>query len=224
LSVELLLRWDHPSLGRVSPAEFIPIAEDTGQMSALGRWVIQEAARCYQSLKQEGCCVVPMSINVSAQQLNDDLLVDFTHQTCQDAKIPPSDIMIEVTESAIMSNENKALATLNALKALGYDISVDDFGTGYACLSYIQKISPSEIKIDQHFIADMLDNIDSKNIVAFTLGLANSMKIEIVAEGVETQAQLALLQSMGSMKIQGYLLSRPVPLETFKTMLLEQEA
>ena len=219
LSAEALLRWQHPVLGRVSPADFIPVAEDTGQMIKLGEWVIKEAARCYQVMRASGCEIVPISINISAQQLNNVMLANFIHETFQSFSIPTEHIMIEVTESAIMSDENTALATLSALKDFGYRISIDDFGTGYACLSYIQRISPAEIKIDQRFVSEMNESTDSKNIIAFTLGLAKSMSIEVVAEGVETQAQLDALSAMGEMKIQGYLLAKPMPLSDFQEHL-----
>jgi EAL domain-containing protein (putative c-di-GMP-specific phosphodiesterase class I) len=114
-----------------------------------------------------------------------------------------------------MSEEFKAMATLTDLRSLGFRISIDDFGTGYSCLNYIQKIRPAEIKIDQSFVARMLDDPDSRSIIDFTLGLASSMKLEVVAEGVETEAQRAALQSMGQIKLQGYLLARPMPLEQF---------
>ena len=129
------------------------------------------------------------------------------------------DLVIEVTESAIMSEEFKAMATLTDLRSLGFRISIDDFGTGYSCLNYIQKIRPSEIKIDQSFVRNMLVDPDSRNIVDFTMGLAQSMGLEVVAEGVETEDQRAALQSMGKVKLQGYLLARPMPLEDYVELM-----
>jgi len=218
LSAEVLVRWTHPELGALSPAQFIPVAEDSGQILPLGDWIFKEAVRSHAALTQAGCAV-PLAINCSAHQLRMDKLSTTLQALCQQYGVRPSDLMIEVTESAIMSDEVKALQTLMALKALGCRISIDDFGTGYACLSYIQKIHPAEIKIDQSFVATLLTDPNSRSIVEFTVGLAQSMGIEVVAEGVETEAQRQALQSIGPVKMQGFLLGRPGSLAQLQTLL-----
>jgi diguanylate cyclase (GGDEF)-like protein/PAS domain S-box-containing protein len=215
VSAEVLARWSHPELGQVSPGQFIPVAEDTGQVVALGRWIIEATMQGFAALRAAGCPDLPLSINCSAHQLRDPGFVRELQAACMKNGVRSEHLMIEVTESAIMSEEFKAMATLTDLRSLGFRISIDDFGTGYSCLNYIQKIRPAEIKIDQSFVARMLDDPDSRSIIDFTLGLASSMKLEVVAEGVETEAQRAALQSMGQIKLQGYLLARPMPLEQF---------
>jgi diguanylate cyclase (GGDEF)-like protein/PAS domain S-box-containing protein len=223
LSAEALIRWHDDQLGNLSPGEFIPIAEETGQIVQLGIWVVDAVARAYQLLSAAGCQMVPISINCSARQLVEANLASNVHKILAIYGVPAEHIMIEVTESAVMHNESMALNTLAALRSYGYRISVDDFGTGYACLSYMQKISPAEVKIDQRFIANMIDNDNSRSIVKFTHGLAQSMGIEVVAEGVETAEQLAALTEVGEdIKIQGYLLSKPLVFDDFKALLLAQ--
>lgn len=218
LSAEVLIRWHHPEFGQVSPAQFIPIAEDTGQISLLGNWIIDATVRSYAVLVRAGH-ELPLSINISALQLRDPRLTMTLHDACVQFHVPPHNIMVEVTESAIMSDEIKVMETLKTLKAHGYRISIDDFGTGYSCLNYIQKIRPAEIKVDQSFVGKMLTDRDSHSIVEFTLGLASSMGMEVVAEGVETEAQRQELQRLGNIKLQGYLLSRPIPLEQMMALL-----
>jgi diguanylate cyclase (GGDEF)-like protein/PAS domain S-box-containing protein len=215
VGVEVLIRWEHPDLGQVSPAQFIPIAEETGQIIRLGDWVIFEATRISRELSDAGFGVIPISINCSAQQLHDDSIIASLQASSEKYGVPPANLMIEVTESAIMRDEFKAMETLAKLRALGYRLSIDDFGTGYSCLNYIQKIHPSEIKVDQSFVRDMLTNPDSRSIISFTISLAESMEMEVVAEGVETEMQRAELEKMGKLKLQGFLLGKPMPLPQF---------
>jgi diguanylate cyclase (GGDEF)-like protein/PAS domain S-box-containing protein len=224
LSAEALIRWHDDELGHISPGEFIPIAEETGQIIPLGYWVIDAVARAYQQLVVAGCKLVPISVNCSARQLMEANLAININKNMTLYGVPSGHVMIEVTESAVMGNENMALKTLMALKSYGYRISVDDFGTGYSCLSYMQKISPAEVKIDQRFVSTMIENDNSRSIVIFTHGLAQSMGIDVVAEGVETSEQLAALTAVGKdIKIQGYLLSHPLVFDDFKTLLLAQQ-
>lgn len=218
LGAEVLARWHHPELGDVSPTQFIPVAEDTSQIGALGDWIINAATQAYATLAQAGY-TMPLSINVSAQQLHDPDLADRLMAACQRQRVPPEYLMVEVTESAVISDEHKAMQTLETLRAQGFKLSLDDFGTGYSCLNYIQRIHPSEIKIDQSFVGRMLTDADSMHIVEFTMGLATSMGMTVVAEGVETAAQQQALQALGSMRMQGYLLSRPVPLASLLALL-----
>lgn len=213
LGAEVLVRWSHPDLGEVSPGQFIPVAEDTGQIIPLGRWIIEEAVRSYARLVSSGCAPLPLAINCSAHQLHEGSIVRTLQEVCTKHAVPPTNLTVEVTESAIMSDEIKAMKTLTDLRSLGYRISIDDFGTGYSSLNYLQKIHPSEIKIDQSFVKYMLTDSDSRNIIVFTLNLASSMAIEVVAEGVETEEQRQALQQMGPVKMQGFLLGRPMPLD-----------
>lgn len=166
-------------------------------------------------MRASGLSPLPVAVNFSALQLRDPDLADDLQQLCAVSEVAPHDLVIEVTESAIMSDEVAALRNIAALQVRGHPVSIDDFGTGYSSLSYVQKIKPAEIKIDQSFVSRMLTHKDSHNIVSFTVGLARSLGIEVVAEGVEQEAQRAALQALGSVRIQGYLLGRPQPLADF---------
>jgi len=219
LGVEALIRWNHPELGRVSPAEFIPVAEKTGMIYPIGRWVIDSACAAHVELNRDAAEPVTMSINISALQLQDQELCDHLCATASRYGIAHSALILEVTESAIIDNEEQATQTLTRLRDEGFNISIDDFGTGYASLHYIQKFRPNEIKVDRSFIATMLDDQDSLNIVKFTLGLSQTMAIDAVAEGVETREQQAMLQTIGEPRIQGYLLGKPMPLAQVKERL-----
>lgn len=215
VSAEALVRWTDTELGPLSPAQFIPIAEESGQILQLGRWIVERVCGDQQQMRASGLSPLPVAVNFSALQLRDPDLADDLQQLCAVSEVAPHDLVIEVTESAIMSDEVAALRNIAALQVRGHPVSIDDFGTGYSSLSYVQKIKPAEIKIDQSFVSRMLTHKDSHNIVSFTVGLARSLGIEVVAEGVEQEAQRAALQALGSVRIQGYLLGRPQPLADF---------
>lgn len=213
VGIEALIRWNHPEMGAIGPNQFIPVAEETGQIARLGLWIIEEAARAYDYLRSHGCHPVQLSINCSAYQLNDNSVMDALALACATYDIPPGHLAVEITESAIMTDEQSAIEKLVKLGDAGHHISIDDFGTGYSCLTYIQKIKPAEIKIDQSFISKMISDSDSRNIVLFTINLAKSMGIVVVAEGVETHEQMQMLGEISQdVRLQGYLLSRPVAL------------
>jgi diguanylate cyclase (GGDEF)-like protein/PAS domain S-box-containing protein len=219
MSLEALVRWQDAELGIVRPDEFVRIAEETGQIVPLGYWIIEAVLNDYRQLVTQGCRIVPIAINCSAYQLGEPDFAERLHQLVVQHNVPVQHIVLEVTESAIMRDETVALSTLATLRQYGYYLSLDDFGTGYSSLSYIHKIRPNEIKVDQHFIADMLTNPDSLNIVQFTYRLAESLQIDLVAEGVETLEQLAAIQAIGAFKIQGYLLAKPMTLAALLPLL-----
>lgn len=223
LGAEALVRWSHPELGPISPADFIPVAEKSGQINALGEWILRAVMRDCAVLHRAGGAHLPVAVNCSAHQLRDAGFADTLHTIAQAGGVAPAQLVIEVTESAIMSDEVRVMAALARLKALGYRISMDDFGTGYSCLSYIHKIHPDELKIDQGFVSKMLADADSRHIIAFTVGLANSMGIGVVAEGVELEPQRAALQAMGPIRMQGYLLGRPMPMPSLVARLNRAE-
>lgn len=211
--MEVLVRWNHPDLGSVSPADFIPIAEETGQILNLGDWIIKETIASFVAIRRKLGRPIQLSMNLSAQQLHRASLAEKLLALCSDNGIDPEYLMIEVTETAIISDESKVISTLRLLKSSGFKISIDDFGTGYSCLNYIQQISPREIKVDQSFVARMISDSESYNIVQFTYRLARSLDMSIVAEGVETLEQLEALRSMGNFTMQGYHFSKPLPMD-----------
>jgi diguanylate cyclase (GGDEF)-like protein/PAS domain S-box-containing protein len=212
VGVEALLRWRHPTLGNVSPVTFIPIAEETGHIIELGWWVIEEAMRAYSKINADNGRPIAVSINLSARQLMDAKLPDRLDGLARTNGVTPSLFQIEVTESAIMSDEQAAINVLYRFREYGFPISIDDFGTGYSCLNYINRIKPQEIKIDQSFVQNITTSADSRNIVTFTVGLAKTMGMAVVAEGVETPEQLSMLRDIGEMRLQGFLLSQPMRL------------
>jgi diguanylate cyclase (GGDEF)-like protein/PAS domain S-box-containing protein len=219
VGAEVLVRWHHPELGNLSPAEFIPIAEDSKQINDLGRWILNVALRQFREYLDAGLATITLSINCSPHQLVDEKFVSIVEEAAHAHAIPSRLIRLEVTESAIMSDERRVIDVLGRLRDLGYTISIDDFGTGFSCLHYIQKLHPNEIKIDKSFVQTCDTDEDSRNIIKFTVGLAHSMGMEVVAEGVETTQQLALLRENGDVTIQGYLYSRPMAFADFSRFM-----
>ncbi len=204
---EALLRWNHPTLGLVSPAEFIPIAEENGLIVQIGAWVIAEAARQAATWPD----ALTVSVNVSAVQFKDESLVEIVKHALSQSGLPARRLSIEVTESVLLSDSEQNCRILRELRALGAIISLDDFGTGYASLNYLQHFMFDRIKIDRSFVRQMMTRPDSLAIVRAIIGLSASLGIGAVAEGVETRAQLEMLQAEKCAEAQGFLFSRPVP-------------
>jgi PAS domain S-box-containing protein/diguanylate cyclase (GGDEF)-like protein len=210
IGVEALVRWERPGVGLLAPASFIDVAERTGQIVPLGAWVAQQACRAAVQVAPFSGGPRSVSINVSARQLSDPGLVAMLHSALQESSCPPSSIIIEVTETALMHDMGAATTTLEAIKALGLSLDLDDFGTGYSSLLYLKHFPVDRIKIDQSFVGGLGTDGADTAIVASTIALAHSVGMQAVAEGVETADQLALLHLMGCDFAQGYLLSRPL--------------
>lgn len=221
VGVEALVRWERPGAGLLSPAHFIDVAEQTGQIVALGAWVAEHACHTAVRLAQQAGGY-SMSINLSARQLGDAGVVDMLRDALRDSGCSPSNIIIEVTETALMADMCAATATLEAIKALGVALALDDFGTGYSSLLYLKNFPVDRIKIDQSFVSGLGVNADDTAIVASTVSLAHSVGITAVAEGVETVDQLTLLQEMGCDFAQGYLFSRPLSLGKLQEWLRDR--
>ncbi len=210
---EALVRWEHPRRGLIAPAEFIPMAEETGMILPLGRWVLREACRqlaAWQTLKPTNP-PLSMSVNISARQFGDIELIGEIRQILEETMIPPESLKLEITESKVMENAEFAVRMLTHLKGLGVRISIDDFGTGYSSLAYLHSFPLDCLKIDRSFVDKMGDGQDSSNIVAAIVGLAHSLGLEVVAEGVEVGGQREALQGFSCQLAQGFLFSRPVP-------------
>jgi diguanylate cyclase (GGDEF)-like protein/PAS domain S-box-containing protein len=224
LAVEALLRWQHPERGLVSPDEFIPLAEDTGMIVPIGRWVLQEALRERAGWEAELPEQAPLrlAVNLSARQLSEPALVDDITATLRDHGTDPNSLILEVTESVLMQDPG-SLSTLNAIHDLGIALHVDDFGTGYSSLAYLKTLPVDALKIDRAFIDGIGTNADDRAIVTAVLALARALTLEVVAEGVETQKQLSILQELGCDFIQGFLFSRPLPYDEFVTWLRTRE-
>lgn len=221
MSAEALLRWHHPSLGFISPCEFIPIAEQTGQIIAIGNWVIKEASM--QALKwQQVAHFERIAVNVSAIQLAQDDFIEQTLATLNETGCPPSLIEIEQTESALMDNMQENIQVLSALKQAGFTLSLDDFGTAYSSLSQLSQLPIDVLKIDKSFVDNCATCERAHMVVKTIIQLANNLGMHTIAEGVETQAQLDVLNSEGCYMYQGYYFAKPLPQNEFEQMLESQ--
>ena len=209
--VEALVRWRHPDGGLVPPGEFIPIAEETGLILPIGEWVLREACRQMREWLDAGWPQVPVAVNLSARQFQQPDLVRRVHDAIASAGIPPQCIELEMTESSLMHNVDEALAQVRALADMGVRLAIDDFGTGYSSLAYLKRLPVSRLKIDRSFVRDLCDDREDAAIVASIVGLARSLGLEVVAEGVESASQLERLRAEGCFVCQGYLFSRPRP-------------
>lgn len=221
IGAEVLLRWVHPTRGVVAPGEFISLAEDTGLILPIGQWVMEEA--CAQLKAWEGNPLVrelQLSINVSARQFHQPDFVERVRAVLLKSGAVPARLKIELTESVVLDNINDTIAKMNDLKQLGVRFSMDDFGTGYSSLSYLTQLPLDQLKIDRSFVRNIGAKSTDAVIVQTIIGMGNSLEMEVIAEGVETDAQLAFLVDAGCVAYQGYLFSKPVPLEEFESVVL----
>ena len=223
-SAEALIRWVHPARGIVSPAEFIPLAEECGLIGAIGGWVIREACRQTRAWQLDGVPMLRVSVNLSASQFRDSGLVDSIRQALDDAGLQARFLEVELTESAVMSDPEKSIAVLEQLSAMGVLVSVDDFGTGYSSMSYLRRFPIDKLKIDRVFINEIVSRPEDASIVRAIVSLAHSLRLKVVAEGVETPAQLDFLKTAGCDEYQGYHFSRPLPPADFERLIRESHA
>jgi diguanylate cyclase (GGDEF)-like protein len=207
--MEALLRWNHPERGEVSPGAFVPLLEETDLIVPVGYWVVSEAIRALFELRRAEADNVSLSINVSAQQFHDTGLVGAIRRALQKHDIDGSRLIVEITESALMKSLEHAQEVLAQLRLLNVRIALDDFGTGYSSLSYVTKFRPDILKLDKSFVDDVATDSAAKAVVEAVIELAHKLNIVVVAEGVETDAQLEILRSANCDEIQGYLLGRP---------------
>jgi diguanylate cyclase (GGDEF)-like protein len=220
-SAEALIRWVHPTRGIVSPAEFIPLAEECGLIGTIGGWVIREACRQTRAWQLDGVPTLRVSVNLSASQFRDSGLVDSIRSALDDADLQPRYLEVELTESAVMSDPEKSIAILEQLSAMGVLVSVDDFGTGYSSMSYLRRFPIDKLKIDRVFIDEIVSRQEDASIVRAIVSLAHSLRLKVVAEGVETPAQLDFLKTAGCDEYQGYHFSRPLPAADFERLIRE---
>jgi diguanylate cyclase (GGDEF)-like protein len=223
-SAEALIRWLHPTHGIVSPAEFIPLAEECGLIGAIGGWVIREACRQTRTWQIDGVPSLRVSVNLSASQFRDSGLVDSIRRALDDAGLQARYLEVELTESAVMSDPEKSIAILEQLSAMGVLVSVDDFGTGYSSMSYLRRFPIDKLKIDRVFIDEIVSRPEDASIVRAIVSLAHSLRLKVVAEGVETPAQLDFLKTAGCDEYQGYHFSRPLPAAEFERLIRESHS
>lgn len=218
IGVEALVRWKKPDGTLIYPDQFIPLAEETGLIIALGEWVLKEACTQLARWQAQGIWI-QVAVNVSAKQFNDGYLVHLVRETLQSRGVDAKYLTLELTESLLMGNAEQAVETLNHLMALGPKISMDDFGTGYSSLSNLKRFPIHELKIDRSFLTDITHNPEDRALVSAVIYLAHEFSLTVVAEGVENQEQLDLLSRLNCDHYQGYFFSRPIKVEALSTML-----
>ncbi|MCK7576416.1 MAG: EAL domain-containing protein [Chromatiales bacterium] len=221
VGLEALVRWHHPQRGLVPPGDFIPLAEESGLVVGLGEWVLRTACRQIALWLEAGLAPLQTAVNVSAVQLSQGHLVERVSEILRETGIPPERLELEITETFIMADREQSFASLTELRALGVRLSIDDFGTGYASFGYLQRIAAQKLKIDLSFVRDVTTNSSNASIVRAIIALGRSLGLEVIAEGVESSEQAEYLRTLGCDAIQGYLISRPLPVAEI-TAFMEQ--
>ena len=223
LGAEALLRWIHPERGVVLPTQFIPVAEETGLILRMGQWVLETV--CAQIKAWEHNTLTRdliISANVSSRQFHQDDFAIQVQALVQRYAINPKRLELELTESLLLENTEKVVAVMNALKAIGVRLSLDDFGTGYSSLQYLKRLPLDQLKIDQSFVSGLAADERDKEIVRTIIAMAESLNLDVIAEGVETEEQQKILSDKGCPYYQGYLFSKPVPIDQFEALLKQR--
>jgi len=223
LGAEALIRWFHPERGMISPAQFIPLAEETGLILPIGLWVLETACAQLKTWEQNTFTRdLVLAVNVSARQFRQADFVTQVRTTIQHHAVNPVRLKLELTESLLLENIEETIAKMNALNEIGIQFSLDDFGTGYSSLQYLKRLSLTQLKIDQSFVHDIATDSSDKAIVRTIIAMAHSLNLDVIAEGVETEDQQRLLTNKGCTHFQGYLFSKPIPVGQFEKLLKER--
>jgi diguanylate cyclase (GGDEF)-like protein/PAS domain S-box-containing protein len=217
--VEALLRWTNAQLGSVAPSQFIPLAEETGLIVPIGKWVLRTACEQSMQWQRQGLPAVRMSVNLSMRQLNDDSLVSEIEAVLRDTGLNPELLELEVTESMIMHNAERAVRVLTAIKALGVRLAIDDFGTGYSSLAHLKRFPIDTLKVDRSFIREIPQDAEDRAIAEAIIAMGKTLSLTVVAEGVETQEQQAFLSERSCDEMQGYYFSTPIAPSDFEALL-----
>jgi len=223
-AAEALIRWRHERFGIVPPDQFIPLADETGHIMEIGDWVLRRACAQAREWQRAGGSPLVISVNFSAAQFRDERIRARVQNALDESGLPPELLEVEITETVAMQDAGQAIATLRSLKRMGVRIAIDDFGTGYSSLSYLRRFPIDVLKIDRSFIKELPDDTDSLNIVRTVAALAQALKIDVVAEGVETEAQFQLLSDEGIGRMQGYYFSRPLPVADFTRQFVASDS
>jgi len=219
VGMEALVRWQHPEHGLLGPDAFIPLAEETGLIVPLGEWILDTACAQTRAWHQAGFTPLRVGVNLSARQFQEPELVESVLEVLERHGLAPEHLELELTESILMKDVDITTMLLKWLSKNGIHIAIDDFGTGYSSLMYLKRFPISTLKIDRSFVRDMLSNTDNAALVTAISSLAQSLKLKVVAEGVETEEQLNYLRGLHCDEIQGFLFSRPIPPEEFTALL-----
>ena len=209
-SMEALVRWPHPTEGMISPAEFIPIAEETGLILPLGEWVLRSVCQQIKKWNSSGHTDFRVAVNLSARQFENNIPT-LVEEIMTETGVSPESLTLEITEGIAMKNVDQNIKMLEELRTLGLNISIDDFGTGYSSLAYLKRFPLNTLKIDRSFIKDITNNTDDREITRAIISMGQNLNLKVLAEGVETQRQLDILRDSGCDYIQGYFYSRALP-------------
>ena len=224
VGVEALVRWRHPERGIISPTEFIPLAEETGLIVPIGEWVLRTACNQARSWQKATGRAIRMAVNLSAKQFKDENLTQIVLSALHDSGLDPKMLELELTEGTLMDDAKATLATLEQLRGIGVYLSIDDFGTGYSSMNYLKRFDVRALKIDKSFISGLPQDSENAAITRAIIAMAHGLKMVVVAEGVETEEQLVMLEQFGCDVAQGYYLGHPLPHEAITQMLGNQHA
>ncbi|MBV8880638.1 MAG: EAL domain-containing protein [Planctomycetaceae bacterium] len=224
VGMEALVRWKHPTLGLVQPSDFIPLAEESGLILPIGERVLRTACAQGRAWKQAGLPPIRVSVNFSARQFQHQNPVALVTRVLRETGLPPDQLELEITESAVMKDANAALGTLRSLKETGVHLSIDDFGTGYSSLSYLRSFPLHALKVDRSFVREITSRADDAAIVTAVIAMAHSLKLKVIAEGVETAEHLSWLHARNCDEVQGYHFSRPVAADAAGKLLAASAA
>ena len=224
VAMEALLRWEHPALGLLYPTEFIGLAEDNGLIISIGEWVLRTVCLQSKAWQDAGFDPLRVAVNLSARQFQQPGLVESVAKILEDTGLDPNLLELELTEGSIMKDPNQAIPKLYELKAMGIQISVDDFGTGYSSLNYLKRFPIDTLKVDQSFVKDINTDPDNEAIVSAIITLAHALKLNVIAEGVETQEQLDCLRTLKCDEVQGFLFSLPLAVPEVTDLLAEKQS
>jgi EAL domain-containing protein (putative c-di-GMP-specific phosphodiesterase class I) len=219
IGMEALLRWHHPELGMINPSRFIPLAEETGAIVPIGKWVLHAACQQVRKWHDMGYTEVCVAVNLSTRQFREPDLIETVEQAIEDTGLAPNYLKLEVTESGVMEYPEQAIAKMKTLQTKGIHFSIDDFGTGYSSLGYLKRLPIDTLKIDRSFVMDSTTDKDDQEIIKTIIAMAQNLHMDTVAEGVETKEQQEFLTQHGCHMMQGYYFGRPMPAEQFEEML-----
>jgi len=223
IGMEALLRWEHPATGIMLPNKFVPLLEETGMIIPIGKWVLRTACEQNQEWIRAGLPPMPISVNISARQFHQKHLVETVADILEETGLDPHNLELEITESALLENADSACNTLQALSELGVQLAIDDFGIGYSSLHYLKQFPINTLKMDRTFVEGIVSDADDAAIVEAIIGLGHSLRLKVVAEGVETESQLSYLRDRGCDEVQGFFFSCPVPSTNLKQWILDNE-
>ena len=224
IGVEALVRWQHPEWGLVDPDRFIPLAEQTGLILALGEWALRQACRQAQDWATAGLQEIEIAVNLSPRQFHQAALKDMVHQAIADSGLAPGRLVLELTEGALMEHTEHTLRTLAELRSIGVRLALDDFGTGYSSLAYLKRFPIQKLKMDKSFVRDIANSTNDVVIAQAIINLGNNLHLEVIAEGIETAQELDTLRAYGCEYMQGYHFARPLPAVEIESLLREQAA